>query len=52
MASNGKKVVVQCQTGARSAIAASILQAQGIVNVANMMGGFRDWQLADLPTEQ
>ncbi|MGD8586069.1 MAG: rhodanese-like domain-containing protein [Chloroflexota bacterium] len=52
LASNGKKVVVQCQTGARSAIAASILQAQGIVNVANMMGGFRDWQLADLPTEQ
>ena len=47
----GKRLVVQCQTGARSAIGASILQAQGITNVANLMGGIRDWQLANLPVE-
>jgi hydroxyacylglutathione hydrolase len=47
-----KRIIVQCETGARSAIGASILQAQGITNVANMMGGFRDWQLAGLPVEQ
>jgi hydroxyacylglutathione hydrolase len=45
------RLVVQCQTGARSAIGASILQAQGITNVANLMGGIRDWQLANLPIE-
>ncbi|MGD2076820.1 MAG: rhodanese-like domain-containing protein, partial [Chloroflexota bacterium] len=45
LSTNGKQLVVQCQTGARSAIGASILQAHGITNVANMMGGFRDWQL-------
>jgi hydroxyacylglutathione hydrolase len=44
-----KPVVVQCRTGGRSAIGASILQAQGIPAVANMMGGIRDWELAELP---
>jgi hydroxyacylglutathione hydrolase len=46
-----KRVVVQCETGNRSAIGASILQAQGITNVVNLMGGIRDWQLAGLPIE-
>ena len=35
---NGKPIVVQCRSGARSAIAASILQAQGATQVINMMG--------------
>jgi hydroxyacylglutathione hydrolase len=52
LAANGKRVVVQCQTGSRSAIGASILQANGITNVANMMGGIRDWELAGLPVEK
>ena len=47
-----KRFIVQCQTGARSAIGASILQANGITNVVNLMGGIRDWQLAGLPVEQ
>jgi hydroxyacylglutathione hydrolase len=46
-----KPVVVQCQTGARSAIGASILQAKGIANVINLMGGIRDWRVAGLPVE-
>jgi hydroxyacylglutathione hydrolase len=45
----GKPVVVQCETGGRSAIAASILQARGFPLVANLMGGIRDWKLAGLP---
>jgi len=45
-----KPVVVHCETGARSAIGASILQAKGIPAVANLMGGYRDWKLAGLPT--
>jgi hydroxyacylglutathione hydrolase len=44
-----RPVVVHCQTGARSAIGASILQAEGFSEVANMMGGYRDWRLARLP---
>ncbi|NJP36120.1 MBL fold metallo-hydrolase [Alkalicoccus luteus] len=35
-----KPVLVQCGTGLRSAIGASILQKNGITDVKNMMGGF------------
>ena len=45
----GKPVIVQCRTGGRSAIGASILQAKGILAVSNLMGGIRDWELAQLP---
>jgi hydroxyacylglutathione hydrolase len=45
-------VVVQCESGGRSAIGASILQAKGVPAVANLMGGIRDWQLAGLPVEE
>ena len=35
-----RPVVLHCQGGARSAIAASVLQARGLDNVVNMVGGF------------
>ncbi|MEZ7173301.1 rhodanese-like domain-containing protein [Sporosarcina sp. OR05] len=38
-----KKIVVQCQAGGRSAIAASVLQANGIKNLVNMAGGYSRW---------
>ena len=45
-----RPVVVQCQAGARSAIAASVLQrTQGRTNVRNLAGGFASWQGAGLP---
>lgn len=44
---SGKPIVTQCQTGGRSAIAASILQAAGL-KVINMTGGFGQWQAAGL----
>lgn len=47
-----KLVVVHCLTGGRSAIAASILQAQGIPTVINMVGGMRDWAAGGLPVER
>lgn len=47
----GGPVVVTCQTGARSAIAASLLQAHGIEDVANMTGGVAEWEAAGLPLE-
>ena len=45
-------VAVQCQTGARSAIAASVLSAHGFTNVSNVVGGFAAWQAAGEPVEQ
>lgn len=44
-------LVVHCQTGGRSAIAASLLRARGFTNVSNLTGGFAAWHSAGLPTE-
>jgi hydroxyacylglutathione hydrolase len=38
-----KRIVVQCQGGGRSSIAASLLQKMGRKNVANLRGGYRAW---------
>lgn len=38
-----KKIILQCQAGGRSAIAASLLQSRGIDNVVNMSGGYSRW---------
>jgi hydroxyacylglutathione hydrolase len=45
----GKPVLLQCRTGARSAIAASILQAHGSMNVMNLQGGIIRWREEGLP---
>jgi hydroxyacylglutathione hydrolase len=47
-----RPVVVQCLSGSRSAIGASILQATGIPAVINMVGGYREWVASGLPTER
>ncbi|WP_340672946.1 MBL fold metallo-hydrolase [Brevibacillus agri] len=39
-----KPILVQCRSGARSAIGASILQANGFKQVLNLSGGFVQWQ--------
>jgi hydroxyacylglutathione hydrolase len=39
-----RPVVLHCQAGARSAIAASVLQAEGFDNVANLDGGYAAWE--------
>ena len=43
---SGKRLVVYCGSGARSALAARTLKDMGIENVANMLGGFGAWQQA------
>lgn len=48
---NGQPIVVQCRSGARSAIGASILLARGATEVINLQGGIRDWAAAGLPIE-
>jgi hydroxyacylglutathione hydrolase len=45
-------VVVQCQSGARSAIAASVLLRAGRRNIFNLIGGFEAWRRAGLPVER
>lgn len=45
-----KPIVTQCQSGKRSAIAASILSDAGY-DVVNLTGGFGAWSKAGLPTE-
>ena len=44
-------VAVHCQSGARSAIAASVLRAHGLTNVGNVVGGFAAWLSAGEPVE-
>jgi hydroxyacylglutathione hydrolase len=46
-----RPIVVHCQGGARSAIAASLLQAEGVPDVLNLAGGFNEWRAAGLPVE-
>jgi hydroxyacylglutathione hydrolase len=48
---NGKPIVVQCQTGGRAAIGASILQAKGARQVINMTGGYNAWMTAGKPVQ-
>jgi len=42
-------VVVHCQSGTRSSIAASLLMREGFANVTNFAGGFDAWEEAGLP---
>ena len=43
---SGKKLVLFCGTGARSAMAAKTLMEMGFGDVANMAGGFQAWARA------
>ena len=45
----GRPVVVHCEGGYRSAIAASLLQQLGRPDVHDLVGGFKGWLAAKLP---
>lgn len=47
-----RPVVLHCQGGARSAIAASVLRSKGLTNVINLTGGFAEWQARGGPVER
>lgn len=47
-----RPLVLQCESGARSAIAASVLRARGMTNVVNLSGGFTAWRNAGGPVER
>ena len=42
-------IVLQCETGIRSQIAASLLQKSGFHNAATLIGGLQGWQAAGMP---
>ena len=46
-----RPVAVLCATGARSALAAVVLQQMGFANVVNIAGGIELWEGEDLPTD-
>ncbi len=46
-----RAVIVHCQTGARAAMAASILLARGFSDVREFSGGFAEWRTAGQPVE-
>lgn len=47
-----KNIIVHCQSGARSAIGASLLQSKGFKNVLNLEGGFDAWEKEGLPVKK
>ncbi len=46
-----RPIVVQCQSGSRSSIAASVLEKLGAADVINLSGGITGWAAAGLPIE-
>ena len=48
----GKRLVLYCGSGSRSALAAKTLKEMGIGNVAHVAGGFAALQQAGVPVEQ
>jgi len=48
----GSPVVVHCQGGSRSAIAASLLQQAGLTEVLELPEGLSGWEAAGLPVER
>ncbi len=49
---SAKAVVVQCQSGGRSSIAASILERAGFRDVMNLTGGLQAWAASGLPVDE
>lgn len=47
-----KTLITQCQSGARSAIAASLLEQYGFDRVVNLAGGFAQWRDAGFPVAE
>ena len=45
------EVIVTCQEGYTSSLAAAALQDLGLLNATDLAGGFAAWQAAGLPTQ-
>ena len=47
---HGKKIILFCNQGYQSILAAANLQRLGLIHATDMMGGFSGWKAAGLPT--
>ena len=47
----GKRIILQCAAGARSALAVKTLLQMGYEDVAHLDGGLKAWKEAGLPVE-
>ena len=47
-----RTIVMQCQSGGRSALATVAMQEMGYTKVVNMAGGFTAWKTTNLPVEK
>lgn len=47
----GKRLILHCASGGRSALAVQTLQQMGYENVAHLDGGIKAWKEASLPVE-
>jgi hydroxyacylglutathione hydrolase len=48
----GRPLVLHCETGSRSGIAASLLAQHGIRDVVNLRGGIKAWETEGHPVER
>ena len=48
---SGKRLILYCASGGRSALAAKTLKDMGVENVTNLIGGFTAWSQAGGPIE-
>lgn len=46
----GNRIILQCASGGRSALAANTLKQMGYTNVAHLDGGIKAWKEVGLPT--
>ena len=49
---SGKRLVIYCGSGGRSALASQTLLRMGVENAVNLAGGFQAWNEANGPTEK
>ena len=47
----GRRIILHCASGGRSALGAATLQEMGYTNVAHLDGGIKAWSEAGKPTE-
>lgn len=52
VASPDTRVIVLCNEGYSSSLAAATLKELGLVNVTDVIGGFQAWKAAGLPVER
>jgi rhodanese-related sulfurtransferase len=48
----GKRIILHCASGGRSALAASTLKQMGYENVAHLDGGIKAWKEAGMPVQE